>query len=71
MVYLTTLSVVQALNAVMINELWIRMKRRPISRHCPETRIVYIVTDLISALPANRSVNTVQHATVDEAVFSM
>jgi hypothetical protein len=30
-----------------------------------------IVTDLINALPGNRSVNTVQHATIDEAVFPM
>jgi hypothetical protein len=30
-----------------------------------------IVTDLINALPGNSSVNTVQHTTVDEAVFSM
>jgi hypothetical protein len=31
----------------------------------------YIVTDSINALPDNSSVNTVQHATIDEAVFSM
>jgi hypothetical protein len=30
----------------------------------------YIVTDLINALPGNSSVNTVQHATVEEALFS-
>jgi hypothetical protein len=30
-----------------------------------------IVTDLINALPGNSSVNTIQHATIDEAVFSM
>jgi hypothetical protein len=30
-----------------------------------------IVTDLIITLPGNSSVNTVQHATIDEAVFSM
>jgi hypothetical protein len=30
-----------------------------------------IVTDLINALPSNISVNTVQHATIDEAVFSV
>jgi hypothetical protein len=30
-----------------------------------------IVTDLINALPGNSSVNTVQHATIDEAVFSV
>jgi hypothetical protein len=30
-----------------------------------------IVRDLINVLPGNSSVNTVQHATVDEAVFSM
>jgi hypothetical protein len=30
-----------------------------------------IVTDLTNALPGNRSVNTVQHATIDEDVFSM
>jgi hypothetical protein len=30
----------------------------------------YIVTDLINALPGNSSVNKVQHATIDEAVFS-
>jgi hypothetical protein len=29
------------------------------------------VTDSINTLPVNSSVNTVQHATVDEAVFSM
>jgi hypothetical protein len=28
-----------------------------------------IVTDLINALPGNSSVNTVQHTTIDEAVF--
>jgi hypothetical protein len=32
---------------------------------------LYIVTDLINALPGNSSVNTVQHATVEEAVFSV
>jgi hypothetical protein len=31
----------------------------------------YIVTDLISALPGNSYVNTVQHATIDEVVFSV
>jgi hypothetical protein len=30
-----------------------------------------IVTDLIYALPSNRSVNTVQHATIEEAVSSV
>jgi hypothetical protein len=29
-----------------------------------------IITDFINALPGNSSVNTVQHATVDEAVVS-
>jgi hypothetical protein len=29
------------------------------------------VTDSINALPGNSSVNTVHHATIDEAVFSM
>jgi hypothetical protein len=29
------------------------------------------VTDLIQVLPGNRSVNTVQHATREEAVFSV
>jgi hypothetical protein len=29
------------------------------------------VTDLINALPGNSSVNTVQHATTEEAVFSV
>jgi hypothetical protein len=32
---------------------------------------IYIVTDLMNALPGNSSVNMVQHATIDEAVFSM
>jgi hypothetical protein len=32
---------------------------------------VYIVTDLINALTGNSSVNTAQHATIDEAVFSV
>jgi hypothetical protein len=30
-----------------------------------------IVTDLMNALPGNSSVNTVQHATIKEAVFSV
>jgi hypothetical protein len=33
--------------------------------------IYYNITDLINALPGNSSINTVQHATIDEAVFSM
>jgi hypothetical protein len=32
---------------------------------------INIVTDLINALPGNSSVNMVQHATIDDAVFSM
>jgi hypothetical protein len=32
---------------------------------------VHIVTDFINAFPGNSSVNTVQHATVDDAVFSV
>jgi hypothetical protein len=32
---------------------------------------IYNVTDLINALPGNSSVNTVQHATIEEAVFSV
>jgi hypothetical protein len=30
-----------------------------------------IVTDLLNALPGNRSVRTVQHAIIEEAVFSV
>jgi hypothetical protein len=30
-----------------------------------------IVTDLINVLPGNSSVNTVQHATIEEAIFSV
>jgi hypothetical protein len=33
--------------------------------------ITYNVMDLINALPDNSSVNTVQHTTVEEAVFSV
>jgi hypothetical protein len=32
---------------------------------------IYIVMDLINALPDNSSVNMIQHATMDEAVFYM
>jgi hypothetical protein len=32
---------------------------------------VNILTDLINALPGNSSVNTIQHATIEEAVFSV
>jgi hypothetical protein len=32
---------------------------------------VYTATHLINALPGNSSVNTVQHATIEEAVFSV
>jgi hypothetical protein len=30
-----------------------------------------MVTDLINVLPCNSSVNTVQHVTIEEAVFSV
>jgi hypothetical protein len=33
--------------------------------------LIDTVTDLINALPGNSSVNTVQHTTIDETVFSM
>jgi hypothetical protein len=33
--------------------------------------VYYIVTDLINALPGNSFINTVQHATIEEAVFSL
>jgi hypothetical protein len=33
--------------------------------------LYYIVTDLINALPGNISVNTIQQATIEEAVFSV
>jgi hypothetical protein len=39
--------------------------------HSEAMTTIDIVTDLINALPGNSSVNTVQHATIDEAVFSM
>jgi hypothetical protein len=32
---------------------------------------IYIVTDFINALPGNSHVNTVPHATIEEAVFSV
>jgi hypothetical protein len=32
---------------------------------------LHIVTDLINALPGNSSVNAAQHATIEEAVFSV
>jgi hypothetical protein len=31
--------------------------------------VIHIVADLINALPGNSFLNTVQHATVEEAVF--
>jgi hypothetical protein len=31
----------------------------------------HTITDLINALPGNISVNTVQHVTIEEAVFSV
>jgi hypothetical protein len=30
-----------------------------------------IVTDVVNELPGNSSVNTVQHTTIEEAIFSM
>jgi hypothetical protein len=33
------------------------------------TVLYYTITDLINALPGNSSLNTVQHATIYEAVF--
>jgi hypothetical protein len=35
-----------------------------------ELALIDTVTGFINALPGNSSVNTVQHATIDEAVFS-
>jgi hypothetical protein len=35
------------------------------------TNRIRTVTDLMNALPGNRSVNTIQHATIEEAVFSV
>jgi hypothetical protein len=35
------------------------------------TKAIHTVRDLINALPGNSSVNTVQHATIEEAVFSV
>jgi hypothetical protein len=32
---------------------------------------IIIVADFINALPGNSSVNTAQHATIEEAVFSV
>jgi hypothetical protein len=32
---------------------------------------IYSVTDLVNALPGNSSINTVQYATIEEAVFSV
>jgi hypothetical protein len=37
----------------------------------PNKYLKHIVTDLINALPGNSSVNTVQHAIIEEAVFSI
>jgi hypothetical protein len=35
------------------------------------TSEIIIVTDPINTLPGNSSVNTVQHATIEETVFSV
>jgi hypothetical protein len=43
---------------------------------CPDVSILlglpslYIVTDLINALPGNGSVNTVQHATIEQRRYA-
>jgi hypothetical protein len=34
-------------------------------------KVLYIVTDMMNELPGNSSVNMVQHATIEEAVFSV
>jgi hypothetical protein len=39
--------------------------------HNSDVSFIGIVTDLINALLGNSSVNTVQHATIVEVVFSM
>jgi hypothetical protein len=41
------------------------------TQRCNGSSPFHIVTDLINALPGNSSVNTIQHATIDEDVFSM
>jgi hypothetical protein len=33
-------------------------------------KVIYIVTDLVNTLPDNSFLNTAQHATIEEAVFS-
>jgi hypothetical protein len=38
---------------------------------CRHSSLKNIVTDLINALPGNSSLNKVQHATIEEAVFSV
>jgi hypothetical protein len=38
--------------------------------HLPN-KVYSVATDLINALPGNSSVNKVQHATIEEAVFSV
>jgi hypothetical protein len=41
-------------------------------KECDDLRYVTrSVTDLINAFPGNNSVNAVQHATIDESVFSL
>jgi hypothetical protein len=35
------------------------------------TMINYIVTNLINSLPGKNSLNTVQHTTIEEALFSV
>jgi hypothetical protein len=52
----TSISLCEIIVCINLNQLYINQN---------------IVTYLINALPSNSTVNTVQQATIDEAVFSM
>jgi hypothetical protein len=54
--------------------LQIHIEQQNFQSLCSTTTIsfqFYIVTDMINTLPGNSSVNTIQHATIDEAMFTM
>jgi hypothetical protein len=60
-------------NAEVVPQIRLRLLSLIISNSIPYTLSYrqrhYIVMDFINALPGNSSVNTVRHATVEEAVF--
>jgi hypothetical protein len=66
--------VLKLLRMILQPSLTVKIKVTSSSETSVQTYPLYIfniITDLINTLPGNSSVNKVQHATIEEAVFSV